>query len=250
MPIDKNKSFERIFNAAKPHIEKILEGNLENVLKIPLMRELFNISPPLMVSLLSIGIGEIKERMDQHPWVKASIVLLEVLPREFGRILEVDAGGTSVAGASNPAAAAVGKLKAKKGKVSGSATAMKPLPAGVLAILNKKFAGDSNIGRFLTWFFALSAEDQKKAETYILSSLDETALGIFLLVDDQQKTQIVQHFSIPETAAKTTGFVSIFASRVVKHIKAKTKHPKKYGIFARFAYNLSGNPIDKQGRRK
>lgn len=245
MPIDKSKAFERVLNAAKPHLEAILEQNLESLLKIPLLRDLFNISPGLMVSVLSIAIGEIKEQMNQHPWIKASIDLLEVIPREIQKILEVDARGMPIAGTANPAHA----LRMKKGMGRGHAMATTPLPAELLAVLDKKFAtGDGRIGKFIGWFAKLTPEDRKKVETCLLT--DSSRLGIFLALTTAQKNQFVRALPKLDPELKGQEIGTIFIDRYARHSEAQSKRVKTYGLGTRLLYAIAGYSIDKNGVRK
>lgn len=251
---DKRQIAGSVFDLIKPEAEKLVENNLHKLLEIPVLRELFNVSPRLMVALLSLGIGMIPEESKEFPLMRFLMDMAEVLPREIGRILEADDG--TVASSSNPAATAVAKAKEKAGKKV-AAKADKSvsgfLSQGILSILDKKIAGGGSVTQFIDWFLKLSPEDQKKVEAYVLS-LELERVKVFMSIRQKERTGLVRHLPLPPVdevgvVIIDPSFTAVFADRVVKHLKQKPKHPKRYGLFSRFAYRISGNPIDKFGRR-
>ncbi len=254
MPLpDKGKIAESGLNFFKPDLEKIIERDiLPKLMDIPFVRELFNISPGLMVRLLSWGIGLVPETTKHSPVGKILVDLAETIPREIGKLLDSKDGGTSQPSGKpvSPSSAPLQKITDKKIHAGQGVPEQR-----LLTILDKEMFG--HITPFVQWFLKLEPDEQKKVEAYVLSLNDIERIKIFAQIAPKARTEIMKYLpkvEEPHTEKKKEprdpSFASVFAGQMVQHMKNKPKQEKTYSRFSRFAYHIAGSPIDAKGNRR
>lgn len=253
MPLpDKGKIAESGLNFFKPDLEKIIEKDiLPKLMDVPFVRELFNISPGLMVRLLSWGIGLVPETTKHSSVGKILVDLAETIPREIGKLLEVSHTGSPVTGGKPipPVSASLSKNADKKTHTARIAPEQR-----LLVLLDEKMFG--HITGFVLWFLKLDADEQKKVETYVLSLDDIEQIKIFAQIDPKSRTKMIKYLpkvEPPEEEKKEphdSSFASIVADRLVHHMNDTPKREKHYGLFSRYAYRIAGSPIDTKGNRR